>query len=444
MIVRIVAFILLFMLPSFSKVEARLFAMEEFFLDNGLRVIVINNPKAPIVKQMLWYKVGSMDEKLGKGGKAHLLEHLMFRGTRNVKGEEFNNILEKNGAEVNAFTSQDVTSYHEFMDVSKLELALFLEADRMKNLYLTKDNFDLERDIVYQERMQVVENNPAANFKENLQRALWQKHPYARPITGEAEEILSLTISDVKNFYDRYYSPANSVLVISGDITINEVQPLIEKYFGNISKGLPNDNDDFYELKTNTKSSLKMNLPYIKIPNVSINFAISSFAKNKEDVYPLIVFSKYLGEGDTSYLHKKLVEDKKIALSVSSSYNPYSRSYGSFSVNVIPVEGFDTDNLMKILNDELRNSLLDFSDDDLEKVRETILANLVYLKDNPEDAAYIVGMLASLGLSLEEINSYEDNLKKVKLDDIKKVVKNMLDNAPCVEGVLLPEKNNGA
>ena len=212
---------LLFM-SGVSMADARLFAMEEFYLDNGLRVIVINNAKAPIVKQMLWYKAGSIDEPLGKGGTAHLLEHLMFRGTEKISGSDFNKILEKNGADVNAFTAQDVTSYHAFIDVSRLELALLMEADRMNGLHLTPENFALERDIVYQERMQVVENNPSAPFKENLQRALWQNHPYARPITGEAEEILSLTQKDVEDFYRRFYSPENAVLVLSGDVTAAE------------------------------------------------------------------------------------------------------------------------------------------------------------------------------------------------------------------------------
>ena len=165
------------------------FKINDFFLDNGLQVIVVENHKAPIVKQMLFYKTGSADEKKMKGGIAHLLEHMMFRGTSRVRGQNFNKILEENGVESNAFTSQDVTAYHQLADVSKLELIMYLEADRMKNLALKNDDFLTEREIVFQERKQRVDNNPAAKFFEKLNNLLWQDHPYANPVTGLDYEI---------------------------------------------------------------------------------------------------------------------------------------------------------------------------------------------------------------------------------------------------------------
>ena len=149
--------------------RAETFKIEEFFLDNGLQVVVIENHKSPIIQQMLFYKVGAVDEKIGKGGIAHLLEHLMFRGTSNVKGQKFNRIMEENGAESNAFTAQDVTAYHQFLDISRLELAMYLEADRMRGLKISESDFETERDIVFQERKQRVDNNPAAKFYEKIE-----------------------------------------------------------------------------------------------------------------------------------------------------------------------------------------------------------------------------------------------------------------------------------
>ena len=444
MFVRLFVLLFLLTMPRNSYAVPRLFDMSEFYLNNGLRVIVVNNPKAPIVKQMLWYKVGSMDEDLGKGGTAHLLEHLMFRGTKDVSGKEFNAVLEKSGAEVNAFTAQDVTAYHEFMDVSRLELALFLEADRMQNLMLNETDFALERDIVYQERMQVIENNPAAKFKESLQRALWQKHPYARPITGEPEEILGLSIVDIQKFYDRYYTASNAVLVISGDVTVDEVKPLVEKYFGKISDKKIDKSSDISLLTDKTKAFIQMSLPDISLPNISLNYATSSWGIDNADVYALMIFSKYLGEGDTSYLHKKLVENEKKAISISSNYNPYARSYGSFSVNAVPAYDMEINEFRKILKSEIVEALNSLNLEKLQHIKRRMLADLVYLKDNPEDAAYIVGMLASLGLKLEDINSYEDGLRNVKLRDVKVVVKKMLEKLPFAEGVLLPEEADGA
>ncbi len=434
---------LLFM-SGVSMADARLFAMEEFYLDNGLRVIVINNAKAPIVKQMLWYKAGSIDEPLGKGGTAHLLEHLMFRGTEKISGSDFNKILEKNGADVNAFTAQDVTSYHALIDVSRLELALLMEADRMNGLHLTPENFALERDIVYQERMQVVENNPSAPFKENLQRALWQNHPYARPITGEAEEILSLTQKDVEDFYRRFYSPENAVLVLSGDVTAAEAKPLVEKYFAGAGAKKEKAETPFPELPKETKAYLQMKLPHISLPSISKNYAAPSWGRDKEKVFLLAVFSRYLGETEISYLHKKLVEEKKLALSVNSSYNPYARSYGSFSINAIPAPGVSPEELSKALDEEINEALKKMNIEALQQTKKRMLADLVYLNDNPADAAYIAGMMASLGLPLQEISDYENNLQKTNLSEIKEAVGELLTQAPFAEGILLPEEGHGA
>ena len=368
----------------------------------------------------------------------------MFRGTKDVSGKEFNAVLEKSGAEVNAFTAQDVTAYHEFMDVSRLELALFLEADRMQNLMLNETDFALERDIVYQERMEVIKNKPAAKFKESLQRALLQKHPYARPITGEPEEILGLSIVDIQKFYDRYYTASNAVLVISGDVTVDEVKPLVEKYFGKISDKKIDKSSDISLLTDKTKAFIQMSLPDISLPNISLNYATSSWGIDNADVYALMIFSKYLGEGDTSYLHKKLVENEKKAISISSNYNPYARSYGSFSVNAVPAYDMEINEFRKILKSEIVEALNSLNLEKLQHIKRRMLADLVYLKDNPEDAAYIVGMLASLGLKLEDINSYEDGLRNVKLRDVKVVVKKMLEKLPFAEGVLLPEEADGA
>ena len=167
-----------------ENTRAELLPIESFNLNNGLQVIVVSNTKAPIVKQMLWYKTGSIDEPVGRGGVAHLLEHLMFRGTKKVPDSEFNDIIAQNGGDSNAFTSTDFTAYHEFVDISRLEVVMALEADRMVNLDFDDDAFQKERQIVFQERKQRIDNNPTAQFSEIMNRTLWQDCPYARPVTG--------------------------------------------------------------------------------------------------------------------------------------------------------------------------------------------------------------------------------------------------------------------
>lgn len=420
--------------------RAALFNAEEFFLDNGLQVIVIPNHKAPIIKHMVWYKAGAVDEKPGKGGSAHLLEHLMFRGTSKVKGSEFNAVLEKHGAESNAFTGNDFTAYHQSLDISKLELAMALEADRMQNLEITPEDFKLERDIVYQERMQVVENDPAAFFKESLRRTLWQTHPYARPITGTPEEIMNLTLKDVREFYDNFYSPDNAILILSGDIDVATARKLAEKYYGNIPARKIGKKAEFPPVKQQYNASLQMKLPQINSPRVSEIYLAPSYNTDKNAAYALELFAKYLGEGATSKLYKKLVLEQKLALSVSVSYDSSVRGHASFTVSALPAEGVTVEELRRAVNVAVDDSLNEYNREEQDKLLNKLLSGLVYLRDNPFDAAYIIGAMESVGYPLDEIENQDKILQKISVADVKSAARRLLTEAPKVSGTLEPEK----
>lgn len=427
-------------LLGISTADAKIFDMEEFKLDNGMQVIVIPNHKAPIIKQMVWYKVGSVDEPLGKGGTAHLLEHLMFRGTKKVKDSDFNTIISQNGGDSNAFTAQDYTSYHEAVDISKLELAMFLEADRMQNLNFSKDAFAKERDIVFQERMQVVENNPSSYFGEAMRRNLWQEHPYARPITGTPEEIMSLTSGDVYEFYNRFYAPNNAILVLSGDIDVKTAKILAEKYFGKIPAREIGKRVEFPKADKLFNDRLEMYLPRISAVRLVKNYLAPSYNTDKEDIYNLTVFSQYLGEGETSKLYKKLVLDKKIALAVSTSYDFGSRSYGGFSIAAMPKENVDIKVFEQELDAAVQEAINEISLDEIEKVKGKMLAGQVYLRDNPNDAAYIAGSMAAVGMSVEDIEQHADKIKAVSHKDVKNAALRLFSKNPNVTGIIRPEK----
>lgn len=436
-----IVFLCCFLMAGFaplSEAGAAIFGASEFYLDNGLRVIVVPNHKAPIVKQMLWYKVGSVDEKPGQGGMAHLLEHLMFRGTKKVSHDKYNDVTQANGMDGNAFTSQDFTAYHQSMDISRLELAMFLEADRMLNLDLSQENFELERDIVYQERKQVVENNPAAAFNENLRRLIWGEHPYARPITGMPEEIKTLKLDDVRDFYHQYYAPNNAILVLAGDITPETAKILAEKYYGKL-KAKPSPKEvDWPELKSGGATHLEMSLPRINSVRLINSWVVPAYVQEKNDIYALAVLSKYLGEGKTSKLYKRLVKNKKVALAVESSYDYGGRSYGSFSVYAIPQDGVSPQNLQKELSEELNRAINEIDDQAIEKTKLKMRSGLVFLRDNPNDAAMIVGSMAAVGMSLEEIENYEANIEAVNADMVKRMAKAWLRAENMVSGVLKP------
>lgn len=422
-------------LAGTGAAEARLFEAEEFFLYNGLRVVVIPNHKAPIVQQMVWYNVGSVDEAPGKGGVAHLLEHLMFRGTEEVKDGEFNRLITENGGSMNAFTSRDVTVYHEFMDVSRLELAMFLEADRMSGLKITPETFEKERDIVFQERMQVVENNPTAYFSEVMQRNLWQEHPYARPITGTPEEILQLSQKDAEDFYGRYYAPNNAILILSGDITTAEAKDLSEKYFGNVEKKEIGKRIEFPEFKGFRSSKTLMKMPQINVSRMVRYYVVPSYAQDKNQALALTVLAKYLGDGDTSQLYRRLVEDEKSAVSVAAGYDLASRSYAVFVLSALTdhPEVFEKD-----LDEALREAIAAFDAEALQKAKKQMLAGIIYLKDNPADAAEIAGNLLSGGMSLEDVKNYDKAIEAVSLTDVRKAAARLLKGG-YVQGFLLPE-----
>lgn len=440
-ILKIFLFVVSFSL-CISSANAKLFDASEFYLDNGMRVIVIPNHKAPIIKHMVWYNSGAVDETIGKGGSAHLLEHLMFRGTKQVKGHEFNNILEQNGADSNAFTSLDYTAYHQSLDISKLELAMALEADRMQNLNITPQDFELERDIVFQERMQVVENNPSSQFGESYRRLLWQEHPYGRPVTGTSEEIMSLTLADVKDYYQRYYAPNNAILILSGDIDPKTAQLLAEKYYGHISKRDLGQKAKFPILKQGMKAELKMSLPQINAPRITRTYIAPSYNTDKDELYNLSIFSKYLGEGDTAELYKSLVLDKKLALGVASSYDYTDRSYGTFTISAVPADGISPEILNQAIDDELKKAVEGLNIENIDKTKHKMLSGLVYLKDNPFEAASIIGTMASIGMPLDEIEQHADKIRTVKYQDVKKSAQKLFDNSAVVTGILVPQKGD--
>lgn len=429
---------LLYGLCLFSTAWAEAFKTEEFVLDNGLKVVVIENHKAPIVQQMLFYKAGAVDETAGKGGTAHLLEHLMFRGTNKVKGQKFNQILEENGAESNAFTSQDVTAYHELIDISRLELAMFLEADRMQGLKIDGDSFETERDIVFQERKQRVDNNPAAKFFEQIKKVLWQSHPYGQPVTGQDGEIKGLTQKDAVEFYKKHYSPNNAVLILSGDIDAKTAKRLAQKYYGSL-KPADLEQTKFEPLANSYKAKVEMKLPDVRLGRFVKIWAAPSFNVRPDLVYPLEVLSEYLSGDENAPLYQKLVVKDKIALSVDASYDALARSYGSFVLSAVPTEE-NGERFEKAVERAFNDALKKLTEEKLSKVKQKMQAELVYLKDDPSSLAQIAGFMAATGANLRHLREYAQNIENVTLEQVKQAADELRNNMPQVTGILYPEE----
>lgn len=428
-------------LAGISPLQAGVFGISSFKLDNGMEVLVIPNHKAPIIKHMVWYKAGSVDEPRGKSGTAHLLEHLMFRGTKDIKDGQFNDLINRNGGDSNAFTSLDYTAYHQALDISRLELAMFLEADRMQNLKITPEAFAKERDIVFQERKQVVDNNPLSYFGESMRKLLWQEHPYALSIGGTPQDIMAITQKDVETFYEQFYAPNNALLVLAGDIDVTTAKILAEKYYGKVKARKIGAKANFPKLDRQFRADMQMQLAGANAPRLVKSFLAPSINNEKESIYALMVLSKYLGEGETSKLYQKLVLEQKLALAVSTSYDYASRSYGTFTIAAVPAEGIDQAKFEKALEEAVTESIQKINPELIESTKQKMLAGLVYLRDNPNDAASIVGMMSAVGFSASDIDTNDMQINEVSAQDVQNAARKIF-SSPAVSGWLLPLKEN--
>ncbi|MBQ9236276.1 MAG: insulinase family protein [Alphaproteobacteria bacterium] len=417
-----------------TPAEALFDDMHEFKLDNGLQVVVIENHKAPIVKQMVFYKAGSMDEAIGKGGVAHLLEHLMFRGTERLKDGKFNDLMEQNGVVSNAFTSQDVTAYHQFCDLSRLEMVMFAEADRMRGLQFSDEALTSEKQIVAEERLQRVDNNPAAKFYEAVKKTLWQSHPYSRQVAGELEEIAALKRDDVEEFYQRYYAPNNAVLVFSGDVDAQSLSDKIEKYYGKTTP-VEMQHKEGDKLPDGYRAKIEMKLKDVKLPRMVRVYATPSFNYKPEMVYALEVLSEYMGGDKNSPFYQRMVMFSKAALDVDVGYNPMSRSYGTLEVVAVPKEKA-TDDFAALTDRAWDYALRKLDEENLAMTKDKILADLVYTEDNPANAAELAGMMAAQGIDLRVLQDYEQNIRKVSLEDVLAAGEYLRTQAPVVTGLL--------
>lgn len=435
-------FLLMFCaLITAQKSNAELFKAHEFFLPNGLRVVVVENHKAPIIKQMLFYKVGAVDDGLGKGGRAHFLEHLMFRGTKKVKDGEFNNLMEDNGISSNAFTDYEVTAYHEFSDISKLELLLALEADRMRGLDLNEKAFAIEKKVVIEERKQVIENNPAAPFYERFQQVIWGNNPFGRPLTGLLEEIEALSYLDVKDFYNRYYAPNNAVLILAGDIGPKEAKPLVEKYFGMIEAPLVK-RAEAPILREKFSQRLEMSLPHIQTAKIMWRYILPPYSELHGNAYDYKALARYLGGGTTSALYRDLVVEQKIALSVSAGFSFASRSNALFALALIPADGVTDAEAEEALEKSLQKALQNLDERKLASIKKKMVADLVYVNDNPADSANMIGYMLSTGFSLDDVQNYEQNVADISLKGVKNAYREVFYNSAKAIGVLLPKKGD--
>lgn len=413
-----------------------------FHLENGLEVVVIPDHRAPVVTHMLWYHVGSADEEPGKSGIAHFFEHLMFKATKTYPAGEFSRKVAEIGGQENAFTSYDYTAFYQQLAPQALEMAMTYEADRMENLILNDEVVKTERDVVLEERRSRVDSNPSSLLSEEVNATLYQNHPYRMPVIGWLHEMEKLNLTDALAFYQKYYTPNNATLVVSGDVDSATVKALAEKTYGKVPRRAePGKRERPQEPEQNTKRTVSLADPRVSQPSFQKMWLAPSYTNAKPgEAEALDLLSEILGGSSRSRIYQTLVVKDGSAASAGAYYQGSSLDDGSFGVYGSPrgdatlkdVESGIDGQVARIINDGV-------TEDELEKARNRFLKSVIFARDSQTGMARIYGSTLSTGQTTKDIDEWPDRIKAVKVQDIQDVAKRYLVDSRSVTSYLMPE-----
>ncbi|MBV6656763.1 MAG: insulinase family protein [Devosiaceae bacterium] len=416
----------------------------EFTLDNGMRVVVIPDRRAPVVTHMIWYKVGAADEAPGESGIAHFLEHLMFKGTEANPGDTFSQTIAQLGGTQNAFTSYDYTAYFQRIAVEHLPLMMQMEADRMKNLVLSDDVVSSERNVVLEERASRVDNDPSAQMRETYAATFFQNHPYGVPIIGWRHEIEDLSREDALAFYARYYTPENAILVVAGDVDEDAVRGLAETHYGVIPPrdGAVTDRRRPREPEPVAERRVELRDARIAQPLLQIGYLAPSYTLSDDATTPpaLDVLAHYLGDGATSHLYRTFVHERRTAVSVGAFYNGSSLDHGGFYFFAYPAEGVTSQELEAEIEAELARVLADgISEDDVERAKRNLIAQTVFAQDSQASLARIFGSSLAVGEDLSDVQQWPSRISAVTADQVIAAARAVIQPHRAVVGLQLPQ-----
>ncbi|RJQ40546.1 MAG: insulinase family protein [Nitrospiraceae bacterium] len=425
--------ILILLLPLSLNAE-----IKEYKLDNGLKVLVIEDHKAPLATFQIWYRVGSRDEPAGKSGISHLLEHMMFKGTPKYGSKEFSKIVKKKGGTDNAFTTKDYTMYYQTLASDRIDISIELEADRMQNLILDPKEVIAERNVVMEERRMRYDDDPQNSLYEEVSAAAFKSHPYHWPVIGWMPDISSIERSDLLNHYKAYYSPDNAVIVVSGDVQADEIIKKITAAFGDISpaSGRAVVTSKEGEQKGERRISLRREA---ELPYIIALYHTPSFPN--PDSYALEVLGMVLSGGKSSRLYKSMVYEKKLAIGASADYSGFNKDPYLFLFDATAAPGKDIKDVENALYVEIEKIKKELpSEREVQKAKNQIEASFIMGQDSIYYQAQIAGMFEMLG-SWKLKEQYLENIKKVKPEDVSMAAKKYLHEDNRTVGILIPTKN---
>ncbi len=402
--------------------------VHEALLANGLKVLVKEDHRAPIVVSQVWYKVGSSYEPDGITGVSHVLEHMMFKGTEKYAPGKFSRIISANGGDDNAFTGRDYTAYYQKLAKDRLEVAFELEADRMRNLTLPTDEFVKELEVVKEERRLRTEDKPTSLTYEQFNALAYRALPYANPVIGWMNDLDHLEVADLHAWYRRWYAPNNATLVVVGDVDHEQVMLLAKRYFGDLKpEKIPQlkplrEPPQLGEVRAVVRTPAKE--PYLIM---GYKTPVLTTAKEAWEPYALDMLAAVLDGGSSARFSRNLIRGREIAVSAGASYSPFSRLSGMLSLSGTPAKGHTMDELEQGLKNEIelvKRELV--ADQELARVRAQVVAEQVYELDSVFYQAMQIGILETVGLDWRLLDEYVEQLKQVTPEQVREVARKYL------------------
>ena len=413
--------------------------VSSFQLDNGMDVLVIEDHRAPAVVHMVWYRAGSADEQPGVSGVAHFLEHLLFKGTETLEPGEFSEIVKANGGTDNAFTSFDYTAYFQRVAADRLGLMMQMEADRMKNIQLDREDILTERDVIIEERNQRVENDPGALFREQRMAAQFLNHAYGRPIIGWRHEMVDLDLDDALAFYEEFYSPNNAVLVVAGDVMPDEVLALAQEHYGPIPR-----NDDLRErVRPSEPPQMAERRISFSDPRVAQPYVMRTYLAPERDpgdqrkAAALTMLAEVLGGSQTSVMAQVLQFEEERSVYAAAFYRGLSFDDTTFGIVNVPAEGVTLEeaeaDMDRVIADFIETGV---DEAQLERIKFQMRASQVYELDSSNSLARRYGAALTSGLTIEDVHAWPDILQSITPDEIIAAAKDVFDRNKAVTGFL--------
>ncbi len=443
---RIFIIFLLFAVMFPGPARSNVFNAQTFTLDNGMEVVVIPNHRAPVVTHMVWFKTGAADEPPGYSGIAHFLEHLMFKGTKKMAPGEYSRRVKALGGNDNAFTSRDYTAYYQTVSREHLGTVMEMEADRMVNLHPPPEEVSSEHRVILEERRQRTENDPKAMFSEQMRATLFVNHPYATPVIGWMHEMQRLNWPVVRDFHEMWYSPSNAVLVVSGDITAEELRPEAERIYGVIPPVRVPERKRTKVPYLRGDRRIEYRSDHVRQPYFQRLILAPGYRHAPEEALALQVLEEAVSGGPTTRLYRTLAVEQKVASGAGMYYRAEAWDDGEIGFYATPVDNVSLEQLELALDEELRLIAADgISEEELRQAKKRLIADAVYARDSLSGPAMIAGRALTTGVPLEHVEKWPEMIETVTLKQVNEAASKYLDpdkGPPSVTGHLLPGDKN--